>query len=900
MPSSIEEAVVKTLPNGLARVLAMKIRLPDLPRLYLKREALSAHLADCSGRSMIRLVCAAPGYGKSTTVAAWCLQQQHEKNAHTAWLTLDAKENELGRFLLYLVSSLNQACPSVGIRSSEYLSDGEPEPLLAALLVELQALGHPLILVLDECQHIENPQVWAFLERLISYRVDNLHLVLISSRDIPLPLAKQQVVGQLISTDEAQLAYSPAEVLSWCAMHHWLSGQLAISKKVAEITLGWPLGLELLKNNSGADDLINNVYAPQVRQYFQQEWQSAVTVEDLQLLYVIAALHNVCVPLLNHVLDRDISQSSIDNLCRQHHLLFRRQDKPGWYYLHPQLQAYLLSEREVDKALLMRACTWLASHHEANKAVEICLKAGESILAAQYVEQSAEAIVAEQDIAKLLVWYKQLPPELMTSSPRLIIIFGWTLALALQLDDAERLIAQMDRYIQRPEFKYSEELAGQLLAIRGYIARARGNLENARSLCSQALTKLPPNKHEVLVLCHLTLSNTHMTLSDIDAARQHNRHAFEVARANGNAHLEMLALHDLARIEQVKGNLNLVDKILDEGLRLAAHLIKPDRAAAYGRLLMYKGYMRWLRNDVDAAQGLIEQGIAVAINSHDGYCLFGYVLLSNLRRSQKKMEQAYDDLTLAESQLQRWKVPNFIYHPWLSTMRANLLIDENKLDNAVDNLNGLYQLAQQNPYMVAPEYFPHLRGVIDLFYVRAKAYAGEPKEALRILDKRVNESVVYRQGFNAVMVLLMRALIRHQLGMTDDALKDFKQCLQIAEKDQCIMPFIEYGAGMSALYHQLPTQLKQKPFVENVLSQIQLGDSEDKNQAFALVKTAISSRELGVLKLIAQGLSNQDIAEQLFISLHTVKTHARRLNSKLNVKSRTQAIIKARELGLLS
>lgn len=900
MPSSIENTVVRTLPNGLARVLAMKIRLPDLPLLHLKRDALLTHLANCVEQPAVRLVCAAPGYGKSSAVVAWCLQQQQESNAQVAWLTLDKKENEIARFLLYLVSSINLACPNIGASSSEHLADADPEYLLEELLAELQILVHPLVLVLDECQHLENPLVWEFLQRLVTYRVKQLQLVFISSRDIPLQLAKQQVSGQVIYTDEYQLAFSPAEVLSWCAMHNWLVGQLAVSNKVAEITLGWPQGLELLHNNSAADDLVNNVFAPQVRQYFQQEWQPAVTPAELHLLSIIAALHNVCVPLLSHVLGADISQTTIDMLSKQHHLLFQRQDKPGWYYLHPQLQAYLLSEREVDKALLMRACTWLASHNEANKAVEICLKAGESILAAQYVEQSAETIVAEQDIAKLLEWYKKLPPELMTSSPRLIIIFGWTLALALQLDDAERLIAQMDRYVQRPEFRYSEELAGQLLAIRGYIARARGNLDNARSLCTQALTKLPAHKHEVLVLCHLTLSNTLMTLSDIDAARQHNRHAFEVARANGSVHLEMLALHDLARIEQVKGNLNLVDKILEEGLRLASHLIKPDRAAAYGRLLMYKGYMRWLRNDVDAAQEFIEQGIAVAINSHDGYCLFGYVLMSNLRRSQKKMEPAYDYLTKAESQLQRWKVPNFIYHPWLSTMRANLLIDENKLDNAIDNLNGLYQLAQQNPYMVAPEYFPHLRGVIDLFYVRAKAYAGEPKEALRILDKRVNESVVYRQGFNAVMVLLMRALIRHQLGMTDEALKDFKQCLQIAEKDQCIMPFIEYGAGMSTLYHQLPTQLKQKPFVENVLGQIQLGDNEDKNQAFALVKTAISSRELGVLKLIAQGLSNQEIAEQLFISLHTVKTHARRLNSKLNVKSRTQAIIKARELGLLS
>ncbi|MCP5335951.1 MAG: hypothetical protein H7A08_09735 [Oceanospirillaceae bacterium] len=900
MPSSIEEAVVRTLPNGLARVLAMKICAPQLPVPYIRRDALMHYLQPCSAELAVRIVTAAPGYAKSCAVAEWCQQQALENQAVTAWLTLDSKENDIGRFLLYLVSAINAACPTIGASSCEHLSPAAPEHLLEELLTELQTLDKPLILVLDDCQHIHSSDVWAFMQRLIDYRVEQLKIVLLSRQRLPLNLARFTLAGHVLEVDERHLAFTVNEVIAWCAAHNWLNGQLSRCKKVSDISLGWPLGLETLHQTSSADELTENVYAPSYRRYFIEEWLPALSAGELQLFSVIAALNNVCAPLLAHVCGKEISQQSMDALCDKHYLLFRRRDKGGWYYLHPQLQAYLVSEKETDKSLLMNACRWLADHQETNKAVELCLKAGELILAAQYVEQSAEAIIAEQDIAKLLQWYKQLPPELITSSPRLIIIFSWTLVLALQLDDAERLIAQMDRFVLRPEFKYSDELAGQLLAIRGYIARARGNLENARSLCSQALTKLPANKYEVQVLCHLTLSNTLMTLNDIDAARQHNRSASEIARANGNVHLEMLMLHDLARIEQVKGNLNLVDKMLEEGLRLASHLSKPDRAAAYGRLLMYKGYMRWLRNDGAEAQILIEQGIAVATNCHDGYCLFGYVLLSNLLRFQKKTEAAYDALNKAERQLQQWKVPNFIYHPWLSTMRANLLIDENKLDNAMDNLNGLYQLAQQNPYLVAPEYFPHLRGIIDVFYVRAKAYAGEPKEALRILDKRINDSASYRQGFNSVMVLLMRALIRHQLGMTEEAMKDFKQCLQFAEKDQCIMPFIEYGAGMSALYHQLPSQLKQKPFVEAVLSHIQRGDSDEKNQAFALVKTAISSRELGVLKLIAQGLSNQEIAEQLFISLHTVKTHARRLNSKLNVKSRTQAIIKARELGLLN
>jgi len=146
----------------------------------------------------------------------------------------------------------------------------------------------------------------------------------------------------------------------------------------------------------------------------------------------------------------------------------------------------------------------------------------------------------------------------------------------------------------------------------------------------------------------------------------------------------------------------------------------------------------------------------------------------------------------------------------------------------------------------------------------------------------------------------MRALLRFQLGNEDEALQDFKKAVTLAQDDQCLMPFIEYSSGMSALYTRLPQTLKQQPFVQLILQNIEVVEDETHNQAFAQAKSVISQREFAVLELIAQGLSNQAIAEKLFISLHTVKTHARRINAKLNVKNRTQAIIRAKEIGLIA
>jgi LuxR family maltose regulon positive regulatory protein len=189
--------------------------------------------------------------------------------------------------------------------------------------------------------------------------------------------------------------------------------------------------------------------------------------------------------------------------------------------------------------------------------------------------------------------------------------------------------------------------------------------------------------------------------------------------------------------------------------------------------------------------------------------------------------------------------------------------------------------------------------VLDIFNVRAKSIGGQHKDALNLLEHKLDSGGPNQQGFSLIFVYLMRALLRFELGQEEDAVQDFRKAVDMAEHENCIMPFIEYSSGMGALYAHLPQSLKEKPFVQAILIHIDLSVFEGPNQAFAQVRNIISQREMTVLKLIAQGLSNQEIAENLFISLHTVKTHARRINAKLQVKSRTQAIIKARELGVI-
>ena len=898
---SIENSVVKTLSESRIRVLAMKLQLPLLPLNFIRRDAVMAKLEQYSS-SHFHILEAAPGYGKSLALAQWLHQKKQHKEA-VAWLTLDPKENEPLRLLTYLICAIHSADNKCVKKSLKALEDGKPlEAIIALLHQELAAMTQLLHLALDDVHHIHNEDSLDILKALMAYASPNLKLYFTCSFVFPIEVARLVAQGQCVRYNEHDLALNKDETLQWLSNVIKEPLEPIQIDEIFRQSAGWFAGLVLIK------EVYQSTHTTKIKgdervlnEYFEQLWRPLIDDNEYLLCARLAYIGKASGLYLDAVYDCDGSPSALTTLANKHALVIADEKQNSWFYLHPLLDVYLSSLVDGLTRLdeLERASAWLHQHGHYVEAVEMALKAGNKQQAAHLLQTTAEAILEEQDIAQLLAWKKQLPDDVITVSPRLVIIFSWTLAFAQQLDDAERLMAQMDRFTVADKSVISDGISGQLFAIRAYIARCRGKINNAIQLCRQALEKLEDGHYVAKAITYFNLSNVYMTLNKLSEARHYNRLSFETARAVGSVHLEMLALHEQARIEQVKGNLHLAEKLLNEGLALSERLPNRQRAAAYGRLLIYKGYMVWLRNRSDEAEKLLVQGIEISEQCHDSYIIMGYVLLNNLARQRGQLEKAYDYLSKVEAILQYWSVPGFIYQPWLSTMRVNLLIDENKIDTAQANLKYLHGLLEQNEYSLSPEHYPDLKGLVDVFSVRAKSIAGQHKLALKQLDKKLDDNGQNQQGFALIFIYLMRALLRYQLGQEDNALQDFRKAIAMAEKNFCIMPFIEYSPGMAALYQQLPSNIKQKEFVRTILSNIELNDQGHHNQAFAQVRSIISQRELAVLKLIAEGLSNQEIAERLFISLHTVKTHARRINGKLGVKSRTQAIIKAREIGVI-
>lgn len=899
---SAENTVVKSLSHHSVRVLAMKLQFPVTHSSHIKRNGILDMMNRESAKTRVFIFEAAPGYGKSLCLSQF-IQKKLQAFEVAAWVTLDPKENDALRLLTYIASALNTANASIAVNALNMIEQAcAAKDIFNNLMHELREFSHPIHLALDDIHHINSLESLEILSELIRYAPENLQLYLTSRTCVPLALADLAAKGAVKKIDETVLAFDLEETQAWVNNNIELIQNDINIEGFFNDTYGWPMGMEILKTiyeqhgyaHLEGDETI-------LKDYLQQEWMPNLSKTEFYLCRHLALLESANGLYLNSVFKMDDAGIILNELADRHAMVLRNTTKNSWYFIHPMIRAFLLNGQDLikKKEIFKAASDWLQQQDLNAEAVEMALHSGDTLKASELLEFTAEKILEEQDLSKLLAWRKQLPDTIINTSPRLIVIFSWTLALSMQLDEAERLMAKMDRLLSLDRKLINDEISGQLFAIRAHIARGRGNIDNVISLCLQALEKLSLTSHVARAMVYFNLTNSYMALDDIGQARHYNKLSFETARSSGSIQLEVLAFHEHARIEQAKGHLNLANKLLNSGLNLAEQLSHKEKTAAYGRTLIYKGYIYWLQYDLEQAEKLIKLGMQTAERCHDSYVIMGFVLLSNIARHRNQMELAFDHLANGEALLQRWTIPSQIYEPWISTMRINLFIDQGKLDSALVNLKALYELLAVNKFALSPEHYPALKSLLDVFYVRVRSLSGHHKEALGLLDKKISTSQTSLQGFSLVFVYIMRALLRYQLEQEEGAIQDFREALSLAEKDNNIMPFIEYGPAMSALYSRLPQQIKTRPFVENILKNIEVSDEQGHNLTFARARTVLSQRELGVLELIAQGLSNQEIAESLFISLHTVKTHARRINAKLEVKSRTQAIIKAREIGVI-
>lgn len=897
---------------------------PPLPPDHVLRPALVALLQQAAQRRLI-LVCAPAGFGKSTLAIEYC--EQLAAPWQSIWLALESHDGEQGQLLRRLIHGLQRLYPQLGHHELSLLDQQQShqalgiEQLVMSLLGDLRARhapSSPVLLVLDDYHLIRGPQSDRLCALLLEHLPSGFQLLITGRRRPDWHLAKLRLGNQLLELNENHLRLSREAATDFLQQAGLGRADPQWLRHILQRNEGWVAGLRLLAMT--ADQVAEGgSYGNEHQRVDAQARPEQLVAEYLleevilrqppavqSFIHQIAWFDRFTVDLCDHLRDEDDSHDIIHYLL-QHQVFLVPLDRDGRWYRFHHLFSDVIRERSSGQDTRgrlqrhLRACHWFARQGRVADAVEQALAAERPDEAASLVQHlSLDRVLAEQHVGTLLRWKAELPGVLQGSSARLVMVHAWTLALACQLEEAQAMLQRLHRFLPQPDAYQQRCLLGQALALKGFLARASGRLEEAVLCCHQALACLDDREAGSRVMAMLTLADAELCSQRIEPARQWARSALELAQRMADPLLEAQAMLMRARLMQARGQVARALKLVAGQRRLLGGMIYPNGLPIRARLTIYQGYLLGQLGDVPEAGELIRQGIEEARDCRDVHVLPGYCLLAGMQAQMLGGDsEAFETLTEAERLMHQWDIPPVYYLAWGTALKSDLWLTSGRKDLAEHWLPRLRQTYCLDNPAAPPIFFHALPTLIERVYARLLWSRGEQVAAesvLRALLSQVQHAGQHLQALS-VMVLLVRLLYRLQRPV--EAEKLLLAALALAVDDGIGGPFLpllqQAPPGLVDSLSRAPASRLR----DRLLGMLPTIDRPDGQTVAVTLQDPLSGRELDVLRCIAQGYSNQQISEALFISLHTVKSHARRINHKLGVERRTQAVAQAKVLGLL-
>ncbi len=914
-----------------APILTTKLYMPAPRSRVVPRPRLIERL-DAGLDGKLTLISAAAGFGKTTLVSAWVAGC----GLPAAWLSLDEGDSDPARFLTYLIAALQTVAPRAGQGALAALQAPQPPPteaILTSVLNDIAALPDRFILVLDDYHAVDAQAVDQALAFLLQNLPPQMHLVIATREDPSLPLARLRARGQLTELRAADLRFTPDEAAAF------LNQQMGLKLSAAEVaalearTEGWIAGLQLAAlalqgtlSMQGRADTAAFVQAFTgshrfVLDYLVEEVLLCQPERVRTFLLQTSILDRLSGPLCDAVTGQEGGASTLEELERGNLFIVPLDDSRQWVRYHhlfaEVLQARLLQEMP-DRApdLHRRASAWYERNALPSAAIRHALAAEDFERAARLLELETSMMRAGSQEAIWKSWVQALPAELVRARPVLSVYYAFVL-LPAELDAAEAHLQDAERWLQpladsperssqgmvvvnQEEFR---SLPGTIAIARAYRAGALGDLSGTLHYARQALDLLPASDWFWRGATAALLGIASWRSGDLEAAYH--------AVAEGMASTGMVSgiaattsfMFLLADIRLAQGRLRDASRTCQQGLRLVAEQGDPlTQGTADLHVILSEVHLE--QDDLEAAaQHLLrskELGeYATVQESRHRW----YVARARLEAAVGNLELALDLLDQAERLASGGPTPD--YRPiaalkarvWLRQGRAAAALEWGRerglsIDDELSYAREFEHITLARAHLADPGTVRGghaVRAVIDfLERLRAAAEAGG------------------RHG-NALEILMLQALAHEMQGDRSLALASLAQAMALAEAEGYVRIFVDEGLPMARLLAQAAAHGLAPDYTARLLAAFE-GLTKDEGPTTKLASSAVrpsplveplSGRELEILQLIAQGLSNQEIGGRLFLALDTVKGHNRRIFDKLQVQRRTEAVARARELGLL-
>jgi len=937
--------------NRQPPLLTTKLHVARIPSNYVSRSRLHERLGEGLKRRLT-VISAPSGFGKTTLVSGW--MQQGKVNA--AWVSLDEGDNQPSRFWAYLIGSLQHLQPRLGTRALGLLhsSDSVPiEGILTELINDLVEVAGQIALVLDDYHVVTNDDIHSTLSLFIERMPSQLHLYITSRVDPPLRLTRLRARGELIEIRASELQFTFQEA---APLVNQTPETALSSDEIAELvalTEGWAVGIQLIAPNISrwsddpfsrhsirtyryvVDYLIDEVFLPQSPQV--QEF-----------LLKTSILGRMTGPLCDAVTGGTAGEAMLERLEKANVFVVPLDSSGRWYRYHT-LFARVLTDRlqsfhaDQVRALHQRASAWYEAHGFIEEGVHHLLEGGDLDRGVALAERQAEGMLAAGRLDTLLKWRDTFPREQVSERPHLAMAFAWALLLDGQVDEVGGYLEICRGFIHLGPGEGLADIPGHLATIASFLAVLGGEEDHPIEKTLKSIAQL----HEASIrfrsaarhyqdVAIASIGSDHQGYDTVGGREFSDG---EGGRAAARRFGILDALPRVARLQLRCGALRGAAATYNQALDLAAmqgeDLDLPDSTIASCHIGLAAIHLEW--NDLDRAMHHLGEGL----NLHESVELLpimleGYVCLARVHRARGDIDGALDALDTIERVARKLGRAEMVA-PIVAAERAHVWLVQG-------NLHGAGRWAQECLLMhtdLASEVDEAQKQVV----ARVLVAQFRGREVVDLLSPQVQKGEGKGWYDTVIRGLTLQALALDQAGDQEAALSTLTRALQIAEPERYIRTAIGEGPvmikllkgvresqqrsfgpgigvsvtyidrllgllGVSVTAHSTQPPLQPHlqappPIVESapppatIDSPSVASSQQIRAVPSALLLNPVSDREREVLQLIASGKSNTAIAEALYISVSTVKTHINNLYSKLGVESRTQAIARAREYSLI-
>jgi LuxR family maltose regulon positive regulatory protein len=894
-------------------LLMTKLRAPKPRPNLVVRPRLRRAFDRGQGRKLT-LVSAPAGFGKTTLLAEWLEGHSEGDERSVAWVSLGESDNDPARFLSYLATALRTLEGGIGEGVLASLrSPGSPpaEAVVGALINELARDEREITIVLDDYHLIGSEAVHEAVSFLIEHMPEKVRLVVSGRADPPLHLPKLRARDQVTEIRAGDLRFTTEEATAF------LEGAMGIALSASdvaaleEITEGWAAALQLAAlSMQGREDISGFVAAFSGSNRHVLDFLAGEVLERQpegvrNFLLGTSVLERMTAQLCEALTGRLDAQEMLERLERENLFVVPLDDERRWYRYHHLFADFLRSrldrERPEQRGELHRVASgWCEDNGLLPEAIGYALSAPDHERAARLIERGIRDAWSRGEGPTVLGWLEALPAEAKRRRPRLITEHALALALTGRPLDADPLLQEAERAADaRREDRLF--LLGLASAVRSWGARLRGDAPGSVELARRALSLLPEEEAPHRNFAAVCLGDALRTIGDLSAASEAFAEAAEIGRAAGyvDGTLTGMVLH--ARVQAERGRLREAEAAFRRILRLLTEE-GFDLLPAAGIVHIGMGAILYERNDLDEAERELQRGMELAERMREVSSLvWAYITFSQLKRARGddvlslQMAREAERVALASGA----DLQTALATAWIARLRLSrgelaeaMALEEERAKNANHAADGATSVA---------------RTVDQLTSARLRHAQGRYDEALGLLEELQEAADAAGRTGDFIKVLALRALALWACNKKEPAVDTLTRALVLAEPEGYVRTFVDEGEPMSDLL-STTLEVRQRgrldtanPVPARYLAKLLAVAAQEAGAPGGneRLPEPLSERELEVLAFIAAGQTNAQIADKLFISMSTVKTHINRLYRKLGVRSRTQALARARDLDLI-